>query len=458
MSRVPSNPWFDQSRLFDIVPFSRTLFIFNIAAVQASNTIPSYQVTMMPSPAIAHTKPTPPTAEILALGDELTSGDRLNTNSQWIAKQLSQLGIQTTYHTTVGDDMLDIQTSFRLAMQRADMVIATGGLGPTEDDLTRQALALVVDQPLDLHGPTLRHIENLFAKRKRTMSANNRSQALFPRGCQIVPNSFGTAPGIDFTYQSSDHTCRMICLPGVPSELKRMWREHVSICLAQSFNHRIPIHQFTFHCFGIAESEIESRLPGLIARNRHPLVGITASQSTISLRISAAASTPQAFLELIKPTQEAIRGELQSVVFGENGETLAEVVRDQLKQRDLSIVLIESDLGGQSISSLRSIDDSPCLGGWVLPKLTTSVHLREWAEKAKSFFDADLVLALGSAVTRSSDQPERCVQIHGLGAVKETWLDVLGDPDFSQIRSVKQALNWLRLTLPRPAVCEPTRS
>ena len=136
-------------------------------------------------------------AEVISIGDELTSGQRLDTNSQWLSTRLGELGVEVRYHTTVADDLDANVRVFREAIERADIVVATGGLGPTADDLTRDALAATIGQPLVLDAASLAHIEGLFARRRRPMPESNRLQAMFPSGSRVIPNPTGTAPGID---------------------------------------------------------------------------------------------------------------------------------------------------------------------------------------------------------------------------------------------------------------------
>ena len=136
-------------------------------------------------------------AEILAIGDEITGGQLLDTNSQWLSQRLGELGVRVLYHSTVGDELQPCIDVFRRAIQRADIVISTGGLGPTADDLTREALAAATDRPLVMVPEALEHIRQLFARRKREMPKSNELQAFFPEGSRVVPNPNGTAPGID---------------------------------------------------------------------------------------------------------------------------------------------------------------------------------------------------------------------------------------------------------------------
>src|SRR5688572_19559777 len=163
-------------------------------------------------------------AEIIAIGDELTTGQRLDTNSQWFAERLLEIGVPVAFHTTVGDRLADNVLVFRQACERADIVVATGGLGPTADDLTREALANVAGAPLVQDDAALAHIKALFARRKREMPPANLVQALFPQGSRPIPNPHGTAPGIDIAIpRAVGKPARVFALPGVPAEMAEMW-------------------------------------------------------------------------------------------------------------------------------------------------------------------------------------------------------------------------------------------
>jgi nicotinamide-nucleotide amidase len=165
-------------------------------------------------------------AEIIAIGDEITGGQLLDTNSQWLSRRLEELGIRVLFHSTVGDELDPCAEVFRRAIERADLVVATGGLGPTADDLTRQSLAQAVGQPLVLFPEALEHIHKLFARRRRPMPKQNELQAMFPEGGRMVHNPHGTAPGIDMEIARKEKTpCRFFALPGVPAEMVEMWNE-----------------------------------------------------------------------------------------------------------------------------------------------------------------------------------------------------------------------------------------
>src|SRR5438874_7286156 len=161
--------------------------------------------------------------EIISIGSELTSGQNLDTNSQWLSKHLAEVGIPVGWHTTVADDLDDNIAAFRVAAQRAQLVVITGGLGPTQYDLTREALARAAGVELVFHHESFAQIQEMFVRRGRTMPERNRVQALFPAGAEPIPNAHGTAPGIRMAIGQ----CVLFAMPGVPSEMHAMFETQV---------------------------------------------------------------------------------------------------------------------------------------------------------------------------------------------------------------------------------------
>ena len=286
-------------------------------------------------------------AEILAIGDEITGGQLLDTNSQWLSQRLAALGIRVLYHTTVGDELDPCVAVFRQAIERADIVVATGGLGPTADDLTREALALAVDRPLELYPEALEHIRQLFARRKREMPKRNELQAMFPSGSRVVPNPNGTAPGIDLEIpRNGRNACRFICLPGVPAELREMWDIYVSDALRAMGAGQHFIVRRNIKCFGAGESQIESLLPDLIRRDHIPRVGITASRATITLRIAAEGATEAECNEQIDATVATIHKCLGTLVYGEGDDELQDAVVRLLGEKGKTLATAEVATAG----------------------------------------------------------------------------------------------------------------
>jgi nicotinamide-nucleotide amidase len=286
-------------------------------------------------------------AEVISIGDELTSGQRLDTNSQWISERLGELGVRVMYHTTVADDLAANVEVFRAAAQRADIVVATGGLGPTADDLTREALAEVVARPLVLDEPSLEYIRGLFARFKRDMPERNRAQAMFPEGSRIIFNANGTAPGIWLDVpRTAGGVSHVFALPGVPAEMFEMFRETVAPAVMSYQGAVRVIRHRRIKVFGAGESHVEQMLPDLIRRGRQPSVGITVSAATITLRITASGNTPEECNTAIEPTVDTIRECLGALVFGDEEDELEDVIVRLLENRGQTLATIEYATAG----------------------------------------------------------------------------------------------------------------
>ena len=289
-------------------------------------------------------------AEVIAIGDELTSGFRLDTNSQWLSQQLGDLGVKVMYHSTVGDDHDANVDVFSNAVKRADIILCTGGLGPTADDLTRQCIAAMAGVELELHQAQLNHLKNFFKNRGREMPPSNEVQAYFPAGAHVIDNPEGTAPGIE--YCDVDNNATIFAFPGVPAEMKQMFTGTVQAKIMAMTGESNLIHHHVIRCFGAGESHIESLLPDLVKRGRDPLVGITASGGTISLRLTTRGKSVDQCLEKMAPTVTTIKSILGDLVLGFNDDRLETVVVDQLKHANLSLGLLDMGLHGDVASML----------------------------------------------------------------------------------------------------------
>lgn len=304
-------------------------------------------------------------AEIIAVGAELTSGAKLNTNSQWLSAELSELGIVTGWHTTITDDLAINVAALRLATERADLVLITGGLGPTLDDLTREALARLVQEELILDPESLDLIEAYFQKRGRPMPQRNRVQACFPRNSTPLPNPVGTAPGVWMVVPRPHRTtCILVAMPGVPSEMYQMFQEQVVPRLPA--RDRV-ILKSRINCFGCGESQAEELLGDLTARDQDPEVGITAHDATITLRVIAYGLSAEECRSKIVSTEARIRQCLGHFVYGVEDEEIEDVVARTLELNHQTLVTCETGTGG--ILSQRWIETGSAnyLCGEVLP-------------------------------------------------------------------------------------------
>ncbi len=411
-------------------------------------------------------------AEVISIGDELTSGQRLDTNSQWLSQRLGEIGIPVLYHTTVADDLEANVGVFRTAVGRADIVISTGGLGPTADDLTREALAQLLGVELVLDETSLKHIEAMFSRRKREMPERNRVQAMFPAGSRVIFNPHGTAPGIDLDVPPRlGRPSRVLALPGVPAEMKEMWDGTLAGLLsAQAGGGRVIRHR-RIKCFGVGESDLEQMLPDLIRRGRTPSVGITVSEATITLRITASGATAEECYAAMEPTIVTIHECLGPLVYGYEDEELEHVVHRLLAQRGQTLATAEWGTAGLVAQWLGGVPDEPgCfLSGLVLPTPVALIKqlavpaevlanypaaseevAAAMAERCREQLDADYGLAISAfpAVDPQALQPER---VHfGLatraGVITRS-TPFAGHPAILKSRAAKQALNMLRLEL-----------
>jgi nicotinamide-nucleotide amidase len=278
-------------------------------------------------------------AIIISVGDELVSGQTVDTNSAHLARRLAGLGIVASAHWTVGDDRPAIASAIGFAARSADVVIVTGGLGPTPDDLTREALAEAMGTELVLDPSCLAEIEDCFRRRGRTMVPANRLQAMVPRGAEPLPNKVGTAPGLTGMVAGRP----VFVLPGVPAEMEWMFEAAVAPRLGSGAG--VILHHVV-HTFGQGESDIASLISDLMDRGRNPTVGTTVASGLVTLRIVSQAPEPRQARQQIEQTLREARSRLGTMVVGEGEETMASVVGDLLRRRGQTLAVAESCTGG----------------------------------------------------------------------------------------------------------------
>ncbi len=281
-------------------------------------------------------------AEIICVGTELLLGDILNRNSQYLATELAALGVPHFYQTVVGDNIDRIHQAIEVACQRSSILIFTGGLGPTPDDLTTEAIASYFQTPLIEHSEIITDIQQKFAQRGRVMTPSNRTQALQPLGADILPNRSGTAPGMIWQPRSG---LTIFTFPGVPREMHRMWSETaVPFLKTQGYGQNM-IYSRSLRFVGIAESALAEQVNHLFA-SANPTVAPYAGKGEVRLRISAKAANQTAANLLIDPIAEEIQQIAGTAYFGSNEDTLASIVGQLLKTNHQTLAVAESCTGG----------------------------------------------------------------------------------------------------------------
>ncbi|EKV01542.1 competence/damage-inducible protein CinA-like protein [Leptolyngbya sp. PCC 7375] len=281
-------------------------------------------------------------AEIICVGTELLLGDILNSNAQYLAKQLAHLGISHHYQTVVGDNPLRLARAIAIACERSRLIIFTGGLGPTPDDITTATIADFFGVPLVENAEVLADIKAKFAQRDRVMTDNNRKQARLPEGADILPNTQGTAPGILWQPRPGLH---IMTFPGVPRELYSMWQTTaVPYLQDQGWSNGI-IHSRTLKFWGTSESGLAAKVNDFL-QLENPTVAPYASDGVIKLRISAKADSLNAAEQLIDPVAKQLKAIGGVDCFGEDDETLGNAVGRLLIEQDATLAVAESCTGG----------------------------------------------------------------------------------------------------------------
>ncbi|MCD6518645.1 MAG: CinA family nicotinamide mononucleotide deamidase-related protein [Anaerolineae bacterium] len=307
-------------------------------------------------------------AEIVTIGTELLLGEIVDTNSAWIARQLTTIGLDLHYTTTVGDNLERITYILRQALERADVVITTGGLGPTVDDMTREAVAAATERELVFSEELWEEISRFFARRRFRMTENNRRQAFLPEGALVIHNPVGTAPSFAVEYKG--HV--IISLPGVPHEMRYLMEHEVLPYLRKRFGLEGIIKSRTLHTCGIGESTIDSKI-GDLMHLANPTVGTRAHPGQTDICITAKAGSLEEAEALIAPVEEELRRRLGDRIFGADEESLADVVCRALVAKGVHLAVLETSTQGELAKRLHAASQGVggFLGGTIAPSAFT---------------------------------------------------------------------------------------
>lgn len=291
--------------------------------------------------------------EIVAVGTEILLGDILNTNAQYLSRELSDLGISVYFQSVVGDNHDRLVFAAEQALSRSDMVIFSGGLGPTSDDITKETVAEVLGLPLELHEESWEKIQNFF--KHRQMAPNNKKQAMMPKGATVLPNLNGTAPG--FLYDNGEKIA--VVLPGPPRELTKMFESFVRPYLEKKSD--CIIKSKFLHLFGVGESSAAERIKDLIANSENPTVAPYAKPTESLFRVTARGKDEEEADRLIGEAEKTIRDEFGIDVYGENDDTLEQVTVDLLIKNNLKIATAESCTAGLIASKIGGVSGASAI-------------------------------------------------------------------------------------------------
>lgn len=327
-------------------------------------------------------------AEIVTTGTEILLGEIVDTNAAWIAQQLREAGVNLYFKTTVGDNEARIRSVLELGMSRSDVIICSGGLGPTVDDVTRQAIANAVGRTLVLHEEALATLKERFARFGTQMTENNLQQVYIPEGALLIPNPVGTAPG--FIVETA--TCAIIALPGVPREMKHLMTETVLPYLRARAGHSGIIRRRVLRTIGIGESLIDATLGELLHAD-NPTVGLAAHTGQVDVRITARAVSAEAAEAMLDALEAEIRNRIGHTIYSTTpGERYETVLVRALQAQGATIALIETNTRGTLAERLHNAlaEFAPLAGNWVVDRDELPPPL------------ATALLDIG--------EPERCVQ------------------------------------------------
>lgn len=328
-------------------------------------------------------------AEVVSIGTELVLGQIIDTNAAFIARALSEIGAGLAYHTTVGDDRARMAESLNLAMNRCPVVITTGGIGPTEDDLTREVWAQVLGRELLFRPELWEGIKDMFKRAGFNLSPNNRRQAFTPDGSETIENSRGTAPA--FCYEDNDHL--IFCLPGVPGETEPMIREEVLPRIEKKFSlgGRI-IQNRVLKVYGLGESNVDAKIKEVIISSKNPTIGLQASAFETLVRLTATASSREQARVLLDQGEERVRGELEEYIFGTDDETLPGNAARLLEEKNLSLAMVDTLTRGVICSEMGRVVKPELFKGGLI--LDTPAPPADLCRRARDEFKADVALAL----------------------------------------------------------------
>lgn len=415
-------------------------------------------------------------AEIITTGTEILLGEIVDTNAAWMARRLRDLGVNVFYKTTVGDNEERIAAVMRQGLQRSDLVLVSGGLGPTVDDVTREAAARATDRELALHEACWASIQEIFAGWGRQAGENNRRQAFLPEGAFPVTNPVGTAPGFIVPVERPrQQPALLICLPGVPREMKHLMQQTVEPFLVEQLGpDRVWIKARTLRTVGIGESMIDARISDLM-RLSNPTVGLAAHLGQVDVRVTARARSEAEADAMIEAVVADLRTRLGRVIYGEGDEPLEAVVARQLQHAGHTLAMVETNTGGEiarrllaapdgshALKSARVVAEAgelPLGGSTPLVSQAAADQAAQWLLESG---EASLALAVCGTLDPIAGpygayRGETFMTLAWADGSQRQRVDFGGTGEVAQRWGSNAVLNWLRLWL-QAALTEPATS
>jgi nicotinamide-nucleotide amidase len=375
-----------------------------------------------------------PIAEIITIGTELLLGETVDTNTRFIAQTLRGLGVDIYRTQTVGDNAGRIAAAVSEARQRADIVITTGGLGPTVDDPTRQAIADACEAPLEFHPKLWQQIIDRIGRYGRTPTENQKRQAFIPKGAAVIENPVGTAPA--FIVESGGGV--VITLPGVPREMETLLTDAVVPFLQKRFDLHEVIKLRTLHVSGLGEGALDFQI-GDLETLSNPTVGLTAHSGVVDIRIAAKADTHAEAEGMIAKVEQDLRRRLGNSIFGANSDTLEGVTLDALAERGWTLACFENGLDGGLQNRLARAGNTVYHGGRAVAKQDET--LAQATEAVRQEFNANTSIGIALSIS-GEKQGIELVTITPLGH-KERFLPYGGPPGNAARWAVNTALDRL---------------
>ncbi len=407
-------------------------------------------------------------AVILSTGDEITTGKVLDSNANYLADKLNEIGVDLVAVMTVGDVPERLEWAWRTALEMADLVLSTGGIGPTADDLTTETIARLTGKQLWRHEPSVEHMRRLFETVGRVMPDNNIKQALFPETAEVIPNPLGTAPGFRMPVLVKDHTAHLVVMPGVPREMKPMFENEVAPWIRSNRGSDKIFATRIFQTFGISESGLDQSVAGLI-RPEEAKVGFRASFPQISMKVMVE-DAPGRAEQRLEELSERVRGRVGEFIYAEGERSMEEVIGELFTEKGLKLALAESCTGGligHRITNVAGSSNYFC-GDFVTYSNDLKVGLlgvleatlkdfgavsvecvREMAAGARAAAGVDVAIATSGVAGPAGGTAEHpvgtvCVALDAETVKAARRFNLRGNREWVKLLTSQVALDWLR--------------